>query len=192
MYKPPANFPFWTILLIAVTVSIALFSLWHLKIEPIYSLTDVIFSSLSQMGANLAVSLNLGGITGSIGDSIAANPLAFGVTAISGVAAIYSIVGKIRADHLKQQTQEAAAAQLNQMDNYYTTKLAEANTRLDGVAGLETKIGNLETELSSMENYRTQIGELENKLSGKQETIINLQQMLEDFKINTYERVIVK
>ena len=144
-FKAPDNFPFWTVILVSGLIASAIFACWWLNIEPIFGLFNGVFTPLSSFGASLVSGLNLGGIIGSIQEMFQTNPLGTTVTIVSGLAAVYGILSKVRADNAKKATEEAATEQLNDLDNRYQNRIYELEKNIGDTGALKSRITELES-----------------------------------------------
>lgn len=193
VYKPPQGFPFWTILAVAILGCLVAFGLWHFNIEPICTWLNPLFTWTSALGAGLISSFNIGGALGSIQKMISDNPIGFAVTAVTGISAVWGIIGKIRADNAKKATEQAAIQQINDLDNKYTNKLAILEQQVGKEDALQLRLNELESTdwVSQLKTKDDQI----NKLTSQQELLSKmLQEKEEEIILGTkvIERVVVK
>jgi len=194
MFKTPENFPFWTILITAAIMGIGMYSLWLFKIQPFHGWWNPLYTKLTGIGTTIASTFNIGGILSTLQQTITKDPIkALTVGIPIGLAAI-TFISKIRADRAKQAMEQAATQQISEINTEFQTKSAELNTSLKENFDLKKQIAELQdSDLSQkLTNAENLISTQKAKLLGDQQTITTLMNKIEEMKINTYEKVIIK
>jgi hypothetical protein len=174
----------WIAVFIGVTVGLASFILWYLKIDPFHEPLDGFMAGMQASVKTLTSTW--GGAAGLLLDQMNKNPIATGGSILAGTSAIVSLYSKFKSDRAKVQVEVAAAKAQSESQKLLITQgqaYSQAQTKIEDLQKKLDVYGNDTFAVEAKTVIERQKQEL---LSAKAQLEI-LSKQIETMRLKTYE-----